>query len=176
MDEHWTGTVEIAAPPEEVYRYLSDFPRHIEWAQTLERLELLTPGDASGVGATYRTHERQAMQADRKPREPITRGMRAQTVCEVRELVPQRRIAWHAHPKPGMGVYADLAFDIEPLAEGGTCLAQTVHMHQPAVVAWLTSRLMRATPEKAHAQWDASLRNIKTVLEDDAGVATMPSP
>lgn len=175
MDEHWTGMVEIDASPEQVYRYLSDFPRHVEWAQTLERLELLTSGDVSGVGATYLTHERQAFQADRKPREPLTRGMRARTVCEVRALVPFRQIAWHAHPKPGMGVHADLAFEIEPLAEGRTRLAQTVHMHQPSVVAWVTKRLMRATPEKAHAQWEASLRNIKTVLEEHAGDAREPA-
>src|SRR5262245_55469352 len=110
MDITWSGNVQIEAPAEQVYTYLAEFPRHAEWAQTVERLDLLRPGDASGVGAVYRTVERQAMQSDRKPYERLTKGMKVVTICEVRELSPSRRIAWHAHTSPrAMGLYADLS-------------------------------------------------------------------
>ena len=75
MDINWQGSVQINAPVEQVYRYLADFPRHCEWAQTLERMEQIRAGDSTGIGARYLTFERQAMQADRKPYERLTRGV-----------------------------------------------------------------------------------------------------
>ena len=57
MDITWQGFVDIAAPVDKVYAYLADFPKHCEWAQTLESMELKKPGDANGVGAVYRTGE-----------------------------------------------------------------------------------------------------------------------
>src|SRR5688572_5121223 len=113
MRQEWQESIAIAAAPEAVYRYLADFPRHCEWAQTLERLELTGAGDARGVGARYRAIERQALQSDRGPRQPIAArgGLRSRTGCEVRELIPGRRIAWHAHTLPRSGLRADLSFE-----------------------------------------------------------------
>lgn len=163
----WTGAITIAAPTEQVYAYLADFPRHIEWAQTLERLELLHPGDARGVGARYRTVERQAMQHDRKPFEQLKRGMRVVTICEVRELMPNRRITWHAHTSPKMlGLYADLAFEFEPLTELSTRLSQHFFFHQPALMVGMFKLMYgRDLDQKGYAQWEAGLRNIKLILE-----------
>lgn len=170
MDVHWQGSVDIAAPPERVYDYLADFPKHCEWAQTLERME---PAQPSMVGARYKTYERQAMQADRPPRGPLpAKGFKGTTECEITELTPNRRIAWKAHPVPiGMGVHAKLAFDIAPSGDNSTRLTQTIDMHE----AWLPSQIFtrivyRTTPvemeAKAHAQWTASLRNIQSILEE----------
>ena len=172
MDINWQGSVQINAPVEQVYRYLADFPHHCEWAQTLERLELIRPGDSAGVGARYLTFERQAMQADRKPYEPLTRGMRVKTICEVRELTPNRRIAWHAHTAPkAMGLYADLDFELVPTADGGTLLTQHYRFHQPPVMVFMFKLMFGSNIEaKGNAQWDASLRNIKAILEQAADV------
>src|SRR4051794_4987125 len=71
VERHWTGTINLDAPVEAVYRYLADLPRHCEWAQTLERMELQRAGDAAGIGARYLTFERQAFQNDCRPRESL---------------------------------------------------------------------------------------------------------
>jgi uncharacterized protein YndB with AHSA1/START domain len=171
MDINWQGSIRINAPVEQVYRYLADFPRHCEWAQTLERMERVRAGDSTGIGARYLTFERQAMQADRKPYERLTRGMRVKTMCEIRELTPERRIAWHAHTVPkAMGLYADLDFELAPTEEGGTLLTQHYHFHQPAPMVFMFKLMFgRDLAAKGNAQWEASLRNIKAILEERAG-------
>jgi uncharacterized membrane protein len=168
MNEDWQGTIHIKAPVEQVYSYLADFPRHCEWAQTLDRMEQVRPGDSKGIGTQYRTFERQAFQADRQPRAPLSKGMRGTTLCEVRELIPNRRIAWRAHPLPWkMGTQAELAFELAPHPEGGTTLTQTIHMQIPHLVMAVMGRLAGAGPGKAQAQWQASLQNIKAILEEE---------
>ena len=96
MDVSWQGTIQIHAPLEQVYRYLADLPQHAEWAQSVERLELVQEGDSSGVGAVYRSAERQGWQNDRAPRAPLTEGVAGTTRCEMIELIPNQRIAWHS--------------------------------------------------------------------------------
>jgi uncharacterized membrane protein len=166
LDIRWQNTIQINRPVEQVYTYLADFPRHCEWAQTLVRLEQIRPGDNHGIGAQYLTIERQAMQTNRKPGEELTQGMMAKTMCEIRELIPNRRIAWHAHFVPNVGTYADLSFELIPTANGGTELTQTSCFYQPAPI-YFVFRLIFGSglQQKARAQWDASLRNIKAILE-----------
>lgn len=171
MRQEWHDSIAIAAPPEEVYRYLADFPRHCEWAQTLERLTLTRAGDARGVGARFRAIERQALQSDRGPQQPIaTRGgLRSRTGCEVRELVPGRRIAWHAYALPRIGLRAELSFELADEAGRGTLLTQRIVFHQPDPLRLVFRLILRATEEelatKGAAQWSAGLRNIKAILE-----------
>lgn len=169
MEPTWRGTIHVAVPPAAVYRYLADIPRHADWSQTVERQELLKPGDARGVGAVYLTHERQAFQADRQPRQPLTKGFKGKTVCEVREAEPNRRIAWHSHPKPRMGVSSDWVIEVAAAEDGGTLVTQSCRFSENAF-ARLLSKMLRATPEKTAAQWNASLNNIKLALEEDAAV------
>ena len=181
MNTHWQGTIEISAPPERVYSYLADFPRHCEWAQTLERMEQKKVGDAAGVGATYLTFERQAFQADRAPHGPMpAKAFKGKTLAEIREKTPNRRLAWHSHPVPRMGVWADIAFDFAPDGQGGTRLTQTIDMHQ----AWLPLQLFaklafKSSPAemeaKARAQWQASLANIKAIIEEPAEPGAPPA-
>ena len=170
MEPTWQGTIHVAVPIEDTYRYLADIPRHADWSQTVERQEQLKPGDARGVGAVYLTHERQAFQSDRQPHQPLTKGFKAKTICEVRELEPNRRIAWHSHPKPRMGVQSDWIIELAPADDGGTLVTQSCRFQENAF-ARLLSKAMRVTPEKSAAQWNASLRNIKQVLEHGAGAA-----
>jgi uncharacterized membrane protein len=177
MDHQWTGTVHIAAPVETVYQYLAELPRHCEWAQTLERMEQQRPGDARGLGARYLTYERQAFQHDRQPRESLANrpGFKGKTLAEVRELVPNRRIAWHSHPVPRMGVHADIAFELLPAPDGGTTLTQRIAMHQAPLVMLMFRPVFRMRPEemaaKSTAQWQASLQNIKAILEEHRATA-----
>jgi hypothetical protein len=172
MDITWQSSVQINAPIEQVYSYLADFPRHCEWAQTVERLDLVRAGDSSGVGAQYLTTERQTMRADRKPRAPLTGGEPDQTLCEVRELMPHRRIAWHAHLLPDAAPHADLDFELAPIEHGGTLLTQHQRLAVPdEMMAEIERAFGQGALSKVHAQWEAGLRNIKIILEEDAGGA-----
>src|SRR6476646_3420916 len=55
MWEH-EESIDIAAPPEEVYRYLADFGRHSEWSMSVAVLEQVTPGPV-GVGTEFKATE-----------------------------------------------------------------------------------------------------------------------
>ncbi|MHB8646225.1 MAG: SRPBCC family protein [Thermomicrobiales bacterium] len=178
MDRDWQGSIHVDAPVEEVYRYLADFPKHCEWAQTLERMEETKPGDSTGIGRTYRTTERQAFQSDRAPREELNKGFKGTTMCEVRDLVPNQRIAWHSYALPKMGISADLAFELTPKA-GGTTVKQQITMHQPAAPMWLFRKFVfkmsaEEMETRALAQWQASLANIKAILEEKKEGASPP--
>ena len=167
MDINWQGSVQIAAPIGQVYRYLTDFPRHSEWAQTVERLEWTRAGDATGVDAQYVTTERQTLQADRKPREPLTNGEPDQTLCEVRELLPNRRIAWHSHMLPDADPSADLDFDLAAAENGDTLLIQHQRLSVPdSIVAEMQRMFDSDVLELLYMQWEAGLRNIKAILEE----------
>ena len=172
MDENWQGSVEIDAPIDQVYAYLADFPNHCEWAQTLERMELTKPGSSEGVGAVYKTYERQANQSDRAPKGALPeKAFKAMTKCEVTELKPNTRIAWRAHPLPvSMGIHAELAFELQPNDRDGTHLSQRIRFHQ----SWFAYNILRPLmfrmkpaklDAKGRAQWQASLDNIKTIFE-----------
>lgn len=172
MDLTWTGTVLIAAPREQVYAYLADFPRHAEWAQSVVQLALVRPGDERGVGAVYRTAERQGWQADRRPYQPLARGVPGDTMCEVTALVPGRQLAWRSWaPVPGVRHEGHFAVELETVATG-TRLTQRIQLRDNWLGDKVSRFVFRTTPAKAYAQWEASLRNIKAILEgslEDAG-------
>lgn len=165
MDIHWKNSIRINRPIEQVYAYLANFPRHAEWAQTVERLEKIREGDSSGVGAEYLTHERQAMQTDRKPGEPLKKGMKAKTICAVRALVPNQRIAWHSHLTMIKSTFADWEFRLETDGNGGTRLTQEGNFHFSPLSQGL-GRLLKME-RKALAQFEAGLQNIKLILEKE---------
>jgi uncharacterized membrane protein len=171
MDITWTGTVTIAAPIERVYAYLADFPRHAEWAQSVQQLSVVEQGRADGSGRVYRTAERQDWQSDRKPYEALSRGVPGDTMCKVLELIPNRRIAWHSWaPVPGVRHEGDFAFELEAVP-GGTKLIQTVRLSDNWLGDLVSRFVFKTTPEKAYAQWQASLRNIQHILEEHAAAS-----
>ena len=166
MDISWQGSIQINQPVEQVYRYLADLPSHAEWAQSVERLELVQNGDSQGVGAVYRTAERQAWQTDRAPRAALTRGVAGTTMCELVELRPNQRIAWRSWaPVPGVKHEGTYAFELASDGNGGTRLTQSAALEDNWLGNIVSRLLFKTTPEKARAQWGASLRNIKAVLE-----------
>lgn len=165
MEITWTGHVIIAAPVEQVYAYLADLPRHAEWAQSVQRLQLVQAGDSAGVGAVYRTAERQGWQANRRPHEPLTGGVPGDTMCRVSALTPYRHIAWHSWaPVPGVRHEGDFAFELEAVP-GGTKLTQSARLSDNWLGDLVSRYVFKTTAAKARAQWEASLRNIKLILE-----------
>jgi hypothetical protein len=154
----WHGEVDVPFSPHDVYGFLSDFRRHHEWAPTLERLEVVKPGDAAGVGTVYLTTERIEMEG-----QPHGRHATTHTYCEVRELVPDRVIAWHAHPRPHVG-NAELRFELEPLPNGWTRLRQRVREHYPEPVGTALRFAYGLSPEAIERQLNACLRRLEAAL------------
>ncbi len=176
MKIEWKGQIHIHCSVHEVFAYLLDFQRHAEWAQTVVKLEKVQGGDASGVGAVYRTFERQALQANRQPGEALLKGMTAKTLCTITEVVSNTRIAWHSHTVPKTGMYADWMFEFSSVPDGGMLLTQSTSFHQPGIMAAVFSLMFRGNLRaKSFAQFDASLRNIKLILERHSqSVPTVP--
>jgi hypothetical protein len=172
MAKHWQGTVYIDAPVSEVYRFLSDFARHAEWDQSATRLEQVEKGDANGIGAQWRSYEKlDSLQSDRG-RKPILHihGSVGVAVREIRELVPDKRIAWHSYPVPRMGVTSDCSFDLEE-ENGGTKLTETVQINAPGVMESFGKFVFRSLDAKLTAQWEGNLQNIKAHFEPATVVA-----
>ena len=169
MAKHWQGTVFINAPVSDVYRYLADFSRHSEWDSSATRLEQVEQGDAHGIGAKWRAYEKlDSYQADRA-RKPLLQlhGNVGVAVREVRELVPNQRVAWHTYPIPRMGLTADCAFDLEE-ENGGTKLVETVRINALGVMESLGKFVFRSLDAKQTAQWDANLEAIRANCEGSA--------
>ena len=179
MDIRWQDTIFVKAPVEQVYRYLADFSRHSEWAQTIERVEQIDAGGPLGVGAQYRAIERQAWQNNRGPREPLTTGSQENTLCQILEMVPPHKIAWSARSLAKVGsIVAEYAFGFAPDPNGGTWLTQTILYHTNRAADYRYRLAYKAKPEQiermACAQWEASLHNIKLIIEEFG--SSMPSP
>ncbi len=167
MNINWQNTIRVRSPIDQVYGYLSQFPRHVEWAQTLERMEQVGAANANGVGAIYLTHERQAFQNDRAPNAPVRKmAMPAQTVCEVTALEPNQRIAWKSSMRGMSSVYADWEFCLEPDGANATRVTQRSAFHFGPVPEGM-GRLLKMD-QKAVSQFDASLNNIKLILEQNS--------
>jgi uncharacterized membrane protein len=168
MRLQWENSIEVSIPVEQVYAYLADFSKHREWARSLERMELLRQGDSHGVGTRYMTHERIEFK-------PGGKASSTRTICEVRELVPDQRIAWHAHPVPRVGS-AELCFDLTPTEQGGTRITQTVKEYYPAPVALMMRVLWNVTEEGIRKQLDAGLQTLKETLLTRTWDTTGPPP
>ncbi len=100
--------VDIAAPPEKVYAYLLDFPRHSEWTAPGHGVRI-TAADAGpvGVGSRFNSEAHQfGSQRDR---------------IEVTELTPNRRIVYEVTMKDGNAFRHTL--ELAP-AEDGTHLSK----------------------------------------------------
>lgn len=131
------------------------------------------PGSSDGVGAVYKTFERQTLHSDRPPKGSFSECAKKETTsCEVTELQPNRRIAWSAHPTPiTFGVHSDLAFNLQPAEPGGCRPTQTIEVTQPKASRFIYGRLMHnedpdRLEEKLRDQFKARLENMKTIVEE----------
>ena len=93
-----TGVIRV--PIGEVYDYLSDFPRHVEWNYVLVTMTKLTDGPVS-VGTKFRTKERGARTMSWlfravMPLLSAAIGGTGYTEAEITALEPNSRVAWKA--------------------------------------------------------------------------------
>jgi uncharacterized protein YndB with AHSA1/START domain len=95
--------IDISAPPDQVYAYLSDFTRHSEWTTPGHGVHITPDADApAAVGSTY-TSEAHQFGAQRDK-------------VRVTELDPGRRIVYEATMKNGSSFRH--MFDLSPNGAG----------------------------------------------------------
>lgn len=139
-------SIDIEVPAADVYRYLSDFPRHREWSSAqMAELKQLTPGPV-GVGSEFEA-------AEKTPAKVIT-------FSRITALEPHRRIAWHSWFRKLMA--ADWEFELTERS-GVTNLVQRSRWQPGNIGMEVFHRLVRRRRipiENLH-----SLERIKAALE-----------
>lgn len=100
----FSTSILIDAPTAEVYTYLADLPRHIEWNYQPSELIPLQDGPIQ-IGSQFSTAEdvprdmpaiQKAMFAVFMPVMRFILGMEHNTIATVTDLTPNERIAWEA--------------------------------------------------------------------------------
>ncbi len=135
--------VQINAPPEEVFAYLSELEKHPEWSHCME-IKKNSEG-AVGVGAIYRSKGKNF-------------GITANETVEVTEHQPNERFAWQTTGAVGMKF--GWSFEMRPQG-GGTLLIE--RFDPPSgVVGSLINTLAGSSTRKAMQE---GLANIKGKLE-----------
>lgn len=99
--------IEVAAPPDAVYRYLADFTSQLDWAEHVVDVE--RPPAGFVVGAAFTT-------AGRTPEDHRT--------LRITALQPPMRIAWESDG--GDAGHEQLEFLLLPAPKGRTSLARRV--------------------------------------------------
>ncbi len=146
--------LQIGAPPEEVFAYLSDLEKHLEWSHCLE-IKRTSEGPI-GVGSTYASKGKNF-------------GMTANETVEVTEHQPNERFAWRT--AGAMGLKFGWSFEMEP-REGGTLLTQ--RFEPPSgLVAGILGKLAEGPTRKAMQE---GLANIKEKLEGSQGEGLQTRP
>ena len=146
----WENEVstDIAAPIEDVYRYLADFPRHKEWSVGVADLVPIADGGAC-VGAEFAASE--------------TVPMRFASRTRVVALEPPRRLAWEA--TDGRLMRVEWALELSPTT-GGTRLVERSRWRPRNLLGGTLLRLWRRRriPEENRR----SLERLKEILEAGA--------
>jgi uncharacterized protein YndB with AHSA1/START domain len=146
--------LQISAPPEEVFAYLSDLEKHPEWSHCME-IKKTSEGPV-GVGTTYQSKGKNF-------------GITANETVEVTEYRPSERFAWLT--KGALGMKFGWSFDLSP-KEGGTLVTE---LFEPPTgfVGSLISTLTGSSTRKA---MEEGLANIKEKLEGSRGESTQARP
>ena len=103
MKKSWEHTLHVDAPIDQVFALVSDFNEHVAWDRFTKKVELMSPGDDNGRGAGWRVYEQMGLfslgEPDYDPK--MMTGIAKRTV---REVEPNKRIAWSTHPVPNLSL------------------------------------------------------------------------
>lgn len=148
-----TLDVDIDAPVEEVFAYVSDLTRHPEWADQKMEVEHVG-GPENGIGATFHTHVEIDM--------PVGHGKDDATVV-VREVEAPRHLAYEA--RDSSGTYR---WTIDLTGESGrTHVTQTsVRLDGPAWLKVVQPMVWRVMGRKMVAN---GLENLRDRVEHARG-------
>lgn len=139
-------SIDIEVPAADVYRYLSDFPRHREWSSAqMAELKPLTPG-LLAVGSEFEAAE--------------TTPAKVVTFSRITALEPNRRIAWHSWFRKLMA--ADWEFELTERS-GVTHLVQRSRWQPGNIGMAVVHRLVRR--RRIPIENLQSLERIKVAVE-----------
>jgi uncharacterized membrane protein len=143
-------SIVIQAPIEDIYAYVSDFPRHIEWNHQPAEMTKLTDGPI-GVGTRFRTIEQPAsnmnwfMAKIMFPVVGMLLGVKGYTEAEITALTPNESIKWKANApiRSGDMMRAEWGIGLESV-EDGTKVTQHFHfMPQHPMAKRMVSESMK---------------------------------
>ncbi len=143
-------SVDIAAPPDEVYRYLADFGRHAEWSMSVAVLEQVTPGPV-GVGTEFKATET-------LPQDLVS-------FARITALDEPTLISWESTDYQVFRTQWSIA--LSPL-NGGTHLVQHVRFE---AISPLGEQILLIRKEQVPAENRQSLARMKEILEGKARTA-----
>ncbi|NIJ12617.1 uncharacterized protein YndB with AHSA1/START domain [Saccharomonospora amisosensis] len=149
------SSVEIAAPPELVYRLVSDVPGQGRWAAEIDRCRWLGGAPGPAVGAKFRGVNQH-------------RSRRWATTCVVTEAEPGRRFAFRVQI---MGMPSALwRYEIEPTGSGCRVTESTRRLTPRILVLAVNSLLLGIRDRDAHNQRniEATLAALKEYAEQEA--------
>lgn len=163
MKKAWEHSVVVHAPVEQVYNLVADVNHHPKWDKFTKRVELSKAGQPDGVGAEWKVYEQLGlftlgeMNTDSKHLSGLAKRI-------MREVVPNKRVMWHTHSVPNVGISADMSYEFEPEGDGTRVSFRTV-VSVPAVVERVGRVILRNLDERQQGQWAASLDNLKEQAE-----------
>ena len=137
-------SIDIAAPPEKVFRYLADFSRHREWSMSVGTIEQVTPGQVA-VGSEFKASE--------------TIPQNFASFARITALDAPTRVAWESTDHKVFRTNWEM--EISPNASG-THLVQRVTFHGISLFGrvFLLIRKRQVEPENLK-----SLNRLKAILE-----------
>ena len=169
-DFSYKTDVHINAPIERVYRYLADFPRHVEWNHQPQAMTALTEGETA-VGSQYRTEETNPsnmplMQRIMMPLMRMRYKSETFTIAEITDLNPNKRVAWTAHApnkqgKKLMQMHWELLLEEK---NGGTQVTQSCEIDPPADSPF-ASMVSDDMVANGKAETARNLKRLKSILE-----------
>ena len=134
----------IKTSPEAVFGYVSDMPKHSEWASHDLTVTSTSEG-APGVGSTFASVGHQF-------------GVQRETQS-VTEYEPGRRFAFESRGKLGLARHS---FDLEAGPDGSTRLTKSMSLVKPSLMARFTLPMIG---RQTSAGLEEDLRRIKAKLE-----------
>ena len=171
---HAETPLDIGRSAEEVFAYLADFGRHVEWAHTYLNIEPPMPGPQQ-PGARLLIHEKQDLSWDKRPFTTIADrpGANYANRIEVTAVDPNARIAWQSlyDRGPLALVHGEWELVLEPVVEAITKVRFRAALlgPEPVLRAFGHRLLHDGHPLDVLArQVDRGMHNIRTILEGRA--------
>lgn len=162
MQKQWEGSVHIDAPVGQVFPYVADFYRHPEWDRVILSVEKTKEGDSSGAGAEWKVYETCELFSLGPPGAHVKQGTGlAKRV--VKEVVPNKMVAWHTHPIPQLGVSTDYLVRIEPDGDG-TKVTQQVTVNLPGVLDKVARLVAKNLDSNLRQHRPQSLQRLETLV------------
>jgi len=139
----FAGEITIQAPPDKVFAYVADMPRHSEWAQHDLQVTQTSQGSV-GVGATFSSVAHQF-------------GTQRETQTVV-DYAPGARFAFEAHGSLGTARHA---FELAA-GDGVTKVTKTMEITKPSFMSRIMAPMIAKQTKKGLA---VDLERIKARVE-----------